>query len=29
MEAIMAMFQAVGLNVTLRTTEIGEWREYR
>lgn len=28
MEAIMAMFQAVGLNVTLRMTEIGEWREY-
>jgi len=28
MEAIMAMFQEVGLNVTLRMTEIGEWREY-
>lgn len=28
METIMAMFQAAGLNVTLRMTEIGEWREY-
>ena len=28
MEALMAMFQGVGLNMTLRMTEIGEWREY-
>ena len=28
MEAIMAMFQAVGLNVMLRMAEIGEWREF-
>jgi peptide/nickel transport system substrate-binding protein len=28
MEAAMAMFQAVGLDVTMRMTEIGEWREY-
>jgi peptide/nickel transport system substrate-binding protein len=28
MEALMAMFQAVGLNTTLKMTEIGEWREY-
>ena len=28
MEAIMAMFEEVGFNVTLRMTEIGEWREY-
>src|SRR5690606_24479365 len=28
METVMAMFQAVGLNINLRMTEIGEWREY-
>jgi peptide/nickel transport system substrate-binding protein len=28
METVMAMLQAVGFNVTLRMTEIGEWREY-
>jgi peptide/nickel transport system substrate-binding protein len=28
MEAMMAMFQAVGFNMTLKMTEIGEWREY-
>lgn len=28
MEALMAMFQAVGFNTTLKMTEIGEWREY-
>lgn len=28
MEALMAMFQAVGLDMTLKMTEIGEWREY-
>jgi peptide/nickel transport system substrate-binding protein len=28
MEALMAMFEAVGFNMTLKMTEIGEWREY-
>jgi peptide/nickel transport system substrate-binding protein len=28
MEVMMAMMQAVGLNVKLRMVEIGEWREY-
>jgi peptide/nickel transport system substrate-binding protein len=28
MEAMMAMFEAVGFNMTLRMTEIGEWREF-
>ncbi|HTN64432.1 MAG TPA: ABC transporter substrate-binding protein, partial [Devosia sp.] len=28
METVMAMYQAVGLNLKLRMTEIGEWREY-
>jgi peptide/nickel transport system substrate-binding protein len=28
MEALMAMMEAVGFNMTLKMTEIGEWREY-
>ena len=28
MEAVMAMFQAVGFNTRLRMVELGEWREY-